>query len=1038
MAQEPIKILIASPSDVAEERKIAEEVINEWNIRNRVERGFSLDAVLWETHGAPESGERVQGILNRQFVDSCHCAIAIFWTRIGTDTGVAPGGAVEEVERLMSNGKPVMFYFSSVPISPDEIDPAQKQQLDAFKTALQKDVLSEKFTDRHEFRRKLTHHLDIQVRRWFCSSSEQDSDKSAWQSVEDLLCYQASLKEELGYIRILGLPDAERIMVNLNDDTFVPLRLSRRRDADFLPGKKPFQQEPSGEGFLMPDEVMRQAFRKRRMLLIIGDAGAGKTTLLKYYALSCLEGDRYKKLGFSSPVKVFYLPLRSLVNAERGIFPALPAKLSEWAARNQLTLTPDVFTAWLQSRSVLVLLDGLDEISDPELRKKACQWIDGAWRGFTNARFVVTSRGTGYRPHEGVELSSDYERADVHDFTHEQQERFLTNWFRAALLREPPEQGFSDEAWRKRQEAKAAERTAKILEHLKEEKNKGLRQIATIPMILQIMAILWKERDHLPKSRDMLYRAVLNYLLSIREQRRGINPPLTTENALMVLGPVSLWMQKELKRDEVDRSEMQHKMEDTLAQLDKPPSAEVFCDYLVQRSSLLVEYGGKEYLFRHKSFREYLAGVEFMKIVHRTTGYFDTLVEGFDDDWWSEPLRFFIAQSDADTFNLFMQRLFDKISDDTLQKRLGFLLTLVEEAPLKKVDALCEKLCDPANSAVRQRLLLDCLKVIGKPSALETLARFKSEKLARNRDVAGRLDEVIIASGEATSQRSVTVVSRNIDLATRPPFFYNEFEHRAQYILIPGKRSLFSFIGTKQSDLYFAKYPVTNRLYRRFIDYLQSKNPDCEALFPASEFRDVLLGIANNQEWDKGFAEYLKEGKNDLAGLFRSRKDEDRKFGGDDQPVVRITWYAARSYCLWLSLVESKGKNRDLYRLPEEPEWEYAAAGKERREYPWGNTAPNPKLANYDKSNIGATTPVGSYPEGATPEGLYDMAGNVWEWQESLYDNKKYPGSRALRGGSWLVGTDSLRCSSRDFYVPVNWGNNVGFRVVRPSPLLEP
>ncbi|MEI6652998.1 MAG: DUF4062 domain-containing protein, partial [Chlorobiaceae bacterium] len=110
--------------------------------------------------------------------------------------------------------------------------------------------------------------------------------------------YQTILKEELGYIRMLGLPGVESIKVNLNNDTFVPLRLSDRQERVGLVSKESDLQ--GGEHILYPDEIMKQAFhdrRGRRMLLVIGDPGAGKTTLLKYYALCALED--YTKLGFS-------------------------------------------------------------------------------------------------------------------------------------------------------------------------------------------------------------------------------------------------------------------------------------------------------------------------------------------------------------------------------------------------------------------------------------------------------------------------------------------------------------------------------------------------------------------------------------------------------------------------------------------------------------------------------------------------------------------------------------------------------------------
>lgn len=132
---------------------------------------------------------------------------------------------------------------------------------------------------------------------------------------------------------------------------------------------------------------------------------------------------------------------------------------------------------------------------------------------------------------------------------------------------------------------------------------------------------------------------------------------------------------------------------------------------------------------------------------------------------------------------------------------------------------------------------------------------------------------------------------------------------------------------------------------------------------------------------------------------------EEKRFNGDNQPVVGISWYAARSYCFWLSCLETvinQGRKiedvkqvADIYRLPTEKEWEWAAGGETNgsiREYPWPKDkgGPTPSLANYGE-NVGATTLVGRYPEGATPRGLMDMAGNAWEWMENLYreDGKK-------------------------------------------------
>jgi len=143
-----------------------------------------------------------------------------------------------------------------------------------------------------------------------------------------------------------------------------------------------------------------------------------------------------------------------------------------------------------------------------------------------------------------------------------------------------------------------------------------------------------------------------------------------------------------------------------------------------------------------------------------------------------------------------------------------------------------------------------------------------------------------------------------------------------------------------------------------------------------------------------------------------------------DQPVVYVSWDEAVKYCRWLN--EKMGDN---YRLPTEAEWEFAASGGGKRQYPWGNGEPTPERANYYKSKIGKTTPVGSYPLGMTSEGLFDMAGNVWEWCADWYDKEKQ--SRVVRGGAFVVDRPDLRCSNRVKNDPHNRGDIVGFRVVR-------
>jgi Uncharacterized conserved protein len=139
-----------------------------------------------------------------------------------------------------------------------------------------------------------------------------------------------------------------------------------------------------------------------------------------------------------------------------------------------------------------------------------------------------------------------------------------------------------------------------------------------------------------------------------------------------------------------------------------------------------------------------------------------------------------------------------------------------------------------------------------------------------------------------------------------------------------------------------------------------------------------------------------------------------------DHPVIGVTWNEATAYCRWLG--EQLGGLE--VRLPTEDEWERAARGDDSREFPWGD-AYRPGRANLVDLGIGTTTPVGSFPEGASPFGVLDMAGNADEWTSTLY--APYPGApievpstedwaadpHITRGGSFRHNRDLARCARR-------------------------
>lgn len=253
----------------------------------------------------------------------------------------------------------------------------------------------------------------------------------------------------------------------------------------------------------------------------------------------------------------------------------------------------------------------------------------------------------------------------------------------------------------------------------------------------------------------------------------------------------------------------------------------------------------------------------------------------------------------------------------------------------------------------------------------------------------------------------------------------NTFEMGSNY----GKPNETPVTSVTIPDFYIAVTEVTNSQFRPFVE--------------DNGYMTSAYWTSQDYAW------------REANGVTEPKYWNDPLYNGDQQPVIGVSWYEAMAYTRWLNLKTGKA-----YHLPTEAQWERVACGNPKHEYPWGDTWDG-TLANFADHSLAEkwdfvtwadnsvqdgyayTSPVGSYPEGATSEGILDIAGNVWEWTSSLYlpypyklndgreDQNNKEGKRVTRGGGWGSEQIHLRCTYRGSENLDKRIYHLGFRLAR-------
>jgi len=823
------------------------------------------------------------------------------------------------------------------------------------------------------------------------------------------------------------------------ESVFVPLRmtdpdtierqarLSRRMERfDRLPR----EMEESARPVTLPGIL-----HKYPCFLLRGKPGCGKTTLLRHIALTFARGEHTEKLDWQGPAPLpLLIPLRNLGEflkrrAARYIEPqprALLEYLEEHLQGAGVRFSPDFLPRRLDSGQCFLLLDALDEASGVldgggDLRAAVARQVAAFIRHYQpkGNRFALTSRPRAYQEDSPICQALPQPRVcDVLDLDPAGYGQLIVNLL--TVLTGDAAAG----------QAEATDLCARIAP------NRHLSDLAGNPLLCTTLVLVYKYRGRkLPERRvDVLHEIVTLLLGRWEEERRDVASPdelarlgttaATTEQAIQFRRRALMALAWQMQQDAAAEISLDGAVralarfycdEERADDVTAERWARAFLAVAHERSGLFIAADEGLHTFAHQAFREYLAATHLVnagerRLLDETMRHAPT-----PDEWWEQVLLLAGAHPELSS---------------GAAGRLVETLLARDDVEYAHLAARCAQDMTDKLPGAQRKLLQDWL-------------------LARMRD-GGRPAKERARAGDALALAG--------DPRFRGDAWFLPDEPLLGFVEIPAGPFT---MGTRKRDI--------ETLLKRSggeRDWYEDETPQHEVNLPAYYMARYPVTVAQ-------FRAFVKDSGHTPG-------DPDSLRGLDNHPVVRVSWHEAIAYCRWLRerlqawegtpepLASLLGEQGWKIALPSEAEWEKAARGGEQipnpksalctphseirnpnpwRVFPWGDDA-DPERANYGDTGIGTTSAVGCFPGGASPYGVEDVSGNVWEWTQSIPRGYPYNSQdgredleagndvgRVLRGGAFSDEARYVRCAFRYGNFPHLRDWNFGFRVVVVSPV---